>query len=191
MAINTGVQNTVIGRFISNMDAPYNWWVTIQCNLIKYSSSGTSEYLCCRSHVLFDQPFNSSAVAAARRVYNFCEGCVEQNSIPDFCAFEYFHLSPRIRSYVANEVSATELYGYLSRQGFVDDCERGDENTLHEIFDGQLYKDIVDECGGANAIKSDIFLGLSSDGFQTFAISLTTVGLRFVFCSTRNPASFF
>lgn len=87
-----------------------------------------------------------------------------------FCSFEYLPILPRMRAFVSNENSVSDLYEYQNSSILNRELEGDDESgrPYRDFFDGSLYKDLVKQYGSKEAVTWDIFLGFSWDGFQTF-----------------------
>ncbi|CAN8065097.1 unnamed protein product [Agarophyton chilense] len=76
-------------------------------------------------------------------------------------SFKYVPLNPRIRSIVANKRQCLQLQNYLARR----------ENApclFREYFDGSLYQDLFTRLFREQDISLDVFIMVSTDGFQVF-----------------------
>lgn len=172
MAVDFAIRKTVMERLMKNLKAPFTW-VTVQRNLIKYSGFCTAKFLCCQGHQLFDLECSTETMDQIETeeidIKTLCSVCVAKGTLPRLCSFEHFPLLPRIRKWVLNEESASDLYNYRHSNCLgVDSSALGNGHFFGDYFDGTLYRDIIDKYGGEDAVKYDIFITLSSDGFQPF-----------------------
>lgn len=85
--------------------------------------------------------------------------------------FDYLPLLSRIKSWVADEEAWNHLFSYHGQTiGSVQSAPGGDVHRLQSYenyFDRAFYRRIVNQRGGYEAVKHDIFISLSTDGFQT------------------------
>ncbi|PXF42861.1 hypothetical protein BWQ96_07405 [Gracilariopsis chorda] len=136
----------------------YLAWNTATRNLVKYSQLETEHFECCSNHLLFRHSDATSQAA-------LCEVCIAEKLPPERTIFEYIPLLPRVASWMADALSCEQLFEYRHKQ-WTTPVQSGGFYT--DVFDGSVYKDVEIYFGGSEALKWDVFLSISTDGFQTF-----------------------
>ena len=175
MFVDFGVKQTLMSRILELLEADITA-VTVKRNLEKYTELYPISYECCRGHMLLNKSVaNESGNQASDSTDQDrdleCEVCLEKKTKLTRSAFEYIPLLPRIRAWVANEKSFNELYDYrdsLRRSREESPSEYSNGAYFEDFVDGSLYKEILDCYGGKIAFQRDIFVSVSTDGFQTF-----------------------
>lgn len=81
-------------------------------------------------------------------------------------SFTYAPIRSRLQQMLLNEECCRQLYSYKSMSG---------SDMLHDFFDGKAFCRIQQQYGGYENIKNDIFLSISTDGFQPFCSSTEQV----------------
>ena len=166
--IETGQKGEHMDRILRILEAPYRTWSTVKSNLVKYSGLNTVKYLCCRNHELSE--YEQSEFVHAKEDPNFCSVCSEVGSRPDFCDFDYLELRGRLIADMQSKKGFEKLYSYRHKR--IEERERSHGAKEYSDFcDGQLYQKVVEKYGGEHCVKYDVFLAISSDGFQPFASS--------------------
>lgn len=79
--------------------------------------------------MLFNELYNQTNLERAKSQPNVCPVCFERKVTPRICSFEYLPIFPRIRAFVSNENSVSDLYEYrlssiLNRELEGDESER-------------------------------------------------------------------
>lgn len=165
LLINFGISSILFQNMLKLLNAPYHC-LTVKRNLIKYSKFEPITYISCRKHMLLYRDQNRLQGEDVRPP-NFlpCDLCQKYNTTSEFTSFEYLPLRQRLIKWYSNEESFKIVTGY--RRSKLQ--ERTMNGTLFEdYFDGSLFKSILDRLGGEQETQYDLFLGVSTDGFQAF-----------------------
>ncbi|PXF41662.1 hypothetical protein BWQ96_08613 [Gracilariopsis chorda] len=136
----------------------YLAWKTATRNSVRYSQLETEHFECCSNHLLFG---HSDATSWA----TLCEVYIAEKLPPESTIFEYITLLPRVTKWVADVLSCERLFEYRHKQRTTPVQSGG---LYTDVFDGSVYEDGEIQLGVAEALKWDVFLSISTDGFQTF-----------------------
>ena len=169
MAINGGMKQTMWADLLRNLNSPYRAYVTVKRNMLRHAGLSTRTYLCCRRHTLLFEINNEEHHSVEEN--RTCTQCVEEGLEPSLSTFEYIPVQPRLRAWVADPKSCELLYKYRW-----DNCndERGSAynegraETMHDYFDGWIYRELIESLGGEECAKFDVFIAPSCDGFITY-----------------------
>ena len=159
-----GLEITAMEDLLEIVDAPCLTWSTVRNNMIHFS--GLSECFnripICPGHMAFVDLTAEARDGIHRDVCSHCEALAPETMDDAKGNFRVIPLIPRIEAMVRDERSCRLLYEYRwNRTSDVD-------GAMRDYFDGEAYREIVSRCGGEEALKYDIFVGLSADGFQAF-----------------------
>lgn len=160
-----GLEHTVMDDILQNIGAPCKSWKTIISNIIR--ESGFSESIqffpACPGHMAFVELLQDSESAAENL---FCSEC--SCRAPDSLSsadqvFGYIPLLPRFQAIAQDENLCRSLYEYrwALRERSYGDC-------LFDYYDGTAYRELLERHGGEDAVKFDIFIAGSADGFQAY-----------------------
>lgn len=141
---------------------PYKTWESVVSNICKRSGLDkcVQRYPVCPGHHCFADVFGVSEEAQRY----FCTECGAgrptnlQAAQETFC---YLPLIPRIQRLVKDRESCEQLYNYRHSR-----CAK--DGVLSDIFDGAAYKRVCERFGGEVGTEFDVFISVSTDGFQTF-----------------------
>ena len=101
-----------------------------------------------------------------------CTTCVGLKTDEDITIHSSICLTARMRKWFLSRDSCDLLYSYRHKNIERDSGDRSEASETktyyHDFFDGTRYQEIVTERGGEEAAKWDIFISITSDGFQCF-----------------------
>lgn len=157
-----GLEFTVMDDMLKAIKGPFKSWKTVVANICRESllDKSVQKYAVCPGHMCFveivgslDQKYSTSC----------CECGASSPGRPESPRTElkYIPLLPRISSMVRDPVRCEQLYSYRRSRG----PGRG---HMEDFFDGSAFKRICELYTGEDETMFDIFLGVSTDGFQAF-----------------------
>lgn len=87
LAVECVAKHSIMKRIIANISAPYEAWVSVFRNILKYSSLKKIKFLCCRSNMLFPDHVvtNQSPLGSAKPESSLCR---DQGTAPQYCVME-------------------------------------------------------------------------------------------------------
>ena len=154
-----GLKYAVMDDILKSLGAPFKSWKTVVSNIRRVSGldSALQTHLTCTGHMCFN-----SLVGKEEITHCAICGCLKpilREATEE--KFTYIPLVPRIIEIVADADRCQELYEYrLNREmrpGIISD-----------FFDGAAYRWLQNYYRGEEALLKDIFIGVSTDGFQAF-----------------------
>ena len=135
-------------------------------NFEKYTHFKSMDYFARRKHMLL-----TSVASLDDEAELECMLRTDRRTTPDIVIFEYLRLFPRIKAWVAHENSCSELFSHFQKkyaQGAALEDNPDGERFYEDAFDREVYRRIAPQCGGYEAVRYDVFIAPSADGFQTF-----------------------
>lgn len=138
-------------------------WKTVMARFIRHSGLqyGTKIFKVCRGHMAFTD-WKDLAEDTPALDSNYCSVCLSpapQEFSKAGDKFYYLSFRTRLERMLLNENCCRELYGY----------EKRPQNGIwHDFYDGKCFQRIVDQHGGYSQVKNDVFIAVSTDGFQPF-----------------------
>ena len=146
------------------LNAPSEYWKTTSSTIARAAAlSGlTRMFAMCPGHMEFVAPENGVEIEWDANVCSQCgnEAPETLNEVDGY--YGTIPLLPRFRAIVANEGVCKDLYEY--RWTYLSESE----DLIAEYSDGEAYAGLKDKYSGEGALKYDIFIGVSADGFQPY-----------------------
>ena len=170
MGVQFSLQNDVIDFVLRHLQSrEYTSWITIKRNLFKYASLETTKYLSCTGHELLLKKNGFENVRGPHHCHP-CTICssLARGEIGKSSDFEYIRLRPRVRNWLSNERTFQMLYDQMQDKFTSRGNAGGSISFYEDFFDGALVKDIVRRRGGWRKCMYDLFLDVSTDGFNVF-----------------------
>lgn len=163
--IDFGISSVLFQSMLVLLKSPYHCR-TVKRNVIKYSKFKSTIYIVCRRHMLLCPRMEPFSEQYLNNLSLSCELCEHNRSSPDLTTFEYLPIKHRLLQWYESEESFQILTNYRKNKLVQRTTEH--EAVYEDYFDGDLFQSIVDALGGKTATEYDLFLGVSSDGFQAF-----------------------
>lgn len=166
LGVDFALQHNVMKQVLWNINSPYRVWVTVKRNLIKYSKLQTTTHSCCTGHMLLrDLPTSEEG----EKRLESCTVCIERGLKTRIGIFEYIPLRPRIENWLQDESSCRVLFDDLQTAlNTRKIVHQVNDQKYEEFIDGTIFRRIADIHGGEDAVKWDIFIDISTDGFDVF-----------------------
>ena len=157
MYVKHGLEYTVMDDVIKNAEAPCKTWKTVMGFISRSSAieEHVQSYYHCPGHMCFSEVLGSSETT-------HCFHCGKEKpslESPQCDKVTYLPILPRIASIVYDEQGYNVLYGYRHHY------ERK-SCLARDYFDSEAFQRLCEDHGGEANLKYDIFLSLSTDGFQ-------------------------
>ena len=157
MYVKHGLEYTVMDDVIKNAEAPCKTWKTVMGFISRSSAieEHVQSYYHCPGHMCFSEVLGSSETT-------HCFHCGKEKpslESPQCDKVTYLPILPRIASIVYEEQGYNALYGYRHHY------ERK-SCLARDYFDSEAFQRLCEDHGGEANLKYDIFLSLSTDGFQ-------------------------
>ena len=97
------------------------------------------------------------------------EPCSQARCCGKVKRYGYLRVWSRIKCRLQSPVYGPELFDHYHKQ--LNRLEQEDEVVCSDVLSGSVFKDIVEDLGGIEAVRHDIFLILSGDGTQPYRSS--------------------
>ena len=165
--IEFAVTGALFDRILELINAPFKS-ITVKRNLNKYENLDTIKYVVCHSHMVIGR------LSVEPDTNYVCDICTANETNSEFTTFEYLPLRPRVLAWSEDpdsfkDVTSCRKQKMLERMYEHDLIDSGSSGPVYEdYFDGSWFKEIAQMYGGQRAVEYDIFIALSSDGFQPF-----------------------
>ena len=161
---NRSLKVTVLDDILGILNAPNECWKTTMSTVARAGGlSGLARmFAMCPGHMAFVAPEHGVEIEWDANVCSQCENEAPQTLNGADRSYGKIPLLPRFRAMVANEGVCKDLYEYRWTHSTQS------EDLIAEYFDGEAYAELKDKYGGEGALKYDIFIGISADGFQPY-----------------------
>lgn len=157
------ISQVVMDDILHNIKSPYKCWKTIVSPMCHESAIESSllKIPICSGHMCFykDEVTHCSVCGIERTQ--------EGNSSESFIS--WLTLRNRIASILLNETLCRRMYEYF-RSSLCNSSK-----ATCDFFHSQSFKRVASRYGGLKSVKNDIFLTLSTDGFQAFQKQTHTI----------------
>ena len=180
-------------RVLHNIEAPYQNWITVFRNIVKYSPLRVIEYVCCRSHMLFSECVISGK-SPLQSLRPTCEICIRESTQPSYVTFKYISIQSlrptceirlrestqpsyvtfkyisireRVISWIKSDRTFELLFHGPKRDSEGNITPRSN-NEVRDYYEGLHYREYVEANGGQHQFKYDVFLVVSTDGFEVY-----------------------
>ena len=167
LSIDFAAKQVLMTRILDNLQAPYKNWITVFRNIVKYSPLHVVEYLSCKQHMLFED----CVISTARPFYSFqpkCLHCEASSSIPRYSIFRYISILSRVKAWMKSEQTFGMLFHGPNRDE-TGNIVPSSCNELRDYYDGTFYRTFVEGNRSQHQSTFDIFLAVSTDGFDVFS----------------------
>ena len=137
------------------VNCPTSEWKNVQSYITRKSGIQPciTDYRMCPGHFCF--PFNARI--------SHCPVC--NASVPALLTpktrYRYIKLWGSIQEIYGNEMKHKAFRSYLDQYDW-------DNDLIEDIFDGDMFGNLAERYGGVENIKEDVFLAISTDGFQAY-----------------------
>ena len=151
-----GLTHAVMDDALPLLSSPYKTWKTIAARLREDSGigSGITQDPVCPGHMCF---------YAENILHCFICGSERPDlSMKRVPKMEWMNLLPRLQNWFLDKFRCEQLFEYMSSTAY------GTGDHIRDFFDTEAYKRIYELHGGEEQVQHDIFLGISTDGFQAF-----------------------
>lgn len=161
--IKFGTKQSVMNAILRADRNRFLSWKSVINNFISYSGLGylTERFFICPGHMAYTN-WNDLSDSPNHLSQHLCEVCLSPSPLGSYFgenSFTYIPIRPRLQSMVLNEQTCKELFSYNII---------GNAGIINDFFDGRSFDRIKNQYGGYESIKNDIFLAVSTDGFQPF-----------------------
>lgn len=166
LLIDFGISGVLFQHILTLLKAPYHC-VTVKRNIIKYSNFQSIMYIVCRKHMLICRQPETTPYQRINELLSIqCEICEKAGTAPDLTVFEYLPIRERLIQLYSNEDSFKIVTQY--RKTRLAEKMTDNIGIYEDYFDGNLFRTLIDQLGGELETQFDLFLGISTDGFQAF-----------------------
>ena len=161
--LNYGERQSVMDSILLASNNQFKRWKTVIAKFIFYSGleSTCQRYSMCSGHMAFTNwSIFSNNTTFSDDVCSICLSQAPEGPVKGPNVYWYIPLKPRIAAMLLNETCCTQLYSYkfYSNPGIFQD-----------FFDGKCFERIISIYGDLESLKNDIFIAISTDGFQPFS----------------------
>ena len=156
-----GLTFSVMDDILRLINSPYKAWKTITANVCHHDTHDESylyecvtEYAVCPGHMCF--------VYEEDQICSECGSPRPEVGSAGSQKLSYIPLLPRIEAMVAQAEHCKQLYKYR------ESVHPRPQGQIRDFYDTEAYRRLCRIHGGEENVKNDIFISVSTDGFQAF-----------------------
>lgn len=168
---------------------PLTTWQTVRNHLQRASGlvskhvSTVEKVPYCAGHMLLNRPGPAESAFMKAHVSSVCLYCPQ---VKPSGMFETLPIAPRISALWKNKKGREMLLETATiREKQMKDAE--DHGLYEDVSSGAVYRELVSKLGGAAAVRHDIFLVFSTDGFQVYDTGKETDTIVAALCLNFPP----
>ena len=175
---NRSLKVTVLDDILGILNAPSGCWKTTVSTIARAAGFSGRMFAMFPGHTAFVAPEHGVEIEWDANVCSQCGNETPQTLNDADGYYGAIPLLPRFRAMVAHEGVCKDLYEYRWTHSIQS------EDLSADYFDGEAYAGLTDKYDRERALKYDIFIWISADGFQPYKIR--RYGVRCISAINQN-----
>ena len=147
--------NSLMNDFLKILHCPTTEWKHVQSYITRKSglNSCITDYRICVGHFCF--PFRAQIPQCP-----VCETLIPL-TLTKKTRYRYLKIWGSIQNIYGTKHKYETFRSYLNQYDW-------NNNLMEDVFDGELFRNLAERYGGIQSVKDDVFLAISTDGFQAY-----------------------